>query len=580
MPLRLRPGNWWRALVVAAIVCAAIAALPATAGAQQDALVPESFAPPSLVEPPPGFAISARQAEAIAGRVPEVTQARTDHPGLKPAVAIPADAAEPSFEVMFVTPGVQSQYGSNIRVDVIVSGVTGVVTEVWTGPQAATPLARGQEPSVGRALNRPYIWLPLAALFLLPFFDPRRPLRLLHLDLLVLLAFGISQLYFNQGRIDVAVPLVYPLLGYLLVRTLLAGFSPRERRQRLVPRLPVRWMAIGLVLMVAFRVGLNVADSDVVDVGYASVVGADRIAHGQELYVDNDIHGDTYGPVTYLAYIPFETALPWHGKWDSVPAAHAAAITFDLLTIIGLMLLGTTLRRGRQGRELGLALGFAWAAYPFSLLALQENTNDLMIAALLVLALAALRSPPGRGALLALCAAAKFAPLALAPLLATGTGERRGRAWLGFGLAFAGVCVAVTLPFVPGGGLRELYDTTIGFQLGRVSPFSLWALHPSLDWLQTLLKLGAAGLAVALAFVPRRRDPRRVVALAAAVMIAVQLPAAHWFYFYLVWMAPLVLATVMSAYEFDGYGIENSSSRGKGSRSASRSRRQEARATV
>jgi hypothetical protein len=106
----------------------------------------------------------------------------------------------------------------------------------------------------------------------------------------------------------------------------------------------------------------------------------------------------------------------------------------------------------------------------------------------------------------------------------------------------------VTLPFIPDGGLRELYDTTIGFQLGRGSPFSLWALHPSVAPLQTVLKLGAAALAILLAFVPRRRDVRQVVALAAAVMIAVQLPAAHWFYFYLVWIAPLVLAAVMSGY--------------------------------
>ena len=156
-------------------------------------------------------------------------------------------------------------------------------------------------------------------------------------------------------------PLVYPLLAYLAVRMLMAGFRPRERSERLVPRLPVRWMAIGLVLLVAFRVGLNLADSNVVDVGYASVVGADRIAHGEELYVANDVHGDTYGPVNYVAYVPFELAFPWDGTWDSVPAAHAAAITFDLLTIVGLMLLGTTLRPGRGGRHLGLALAFRLA---------------------------------------------------------------------------------------------------------------------------------------------------------------------------------------------------------------------------
>jgi hypothetical protein len=548
MPRCSRPSAWRRPLVATVAVLMALLASTAPAHAQQDALVPETVAPPSQTEPPPGFGISARQAQENAERLDAVRNQRAEHPSLRPVVVIDAMANAPSFEVMFVTPGEQSQYGSNIRVDVIVSGLTGDVLEVWTGPQAATTLARGEEPSIGRSLNRPYVWLPLAAIFLLAFFDPRRPLRLLHLDLLVLLAFGLSQLYFNQGRIELAMPLVYPLLGYLLVRTLLAGFRPSERRERLVPRLPVRWMAVGLVLLVAFRVGLNLADSTVIDVGYASVVGADRIVHGEELYVDNEVHGDTYGPVNYLAYIPFEALLPWSGSWDSVPAAHATAIGFDLLTIVGLMLLGTTLRRGREGRRLGLALAFAWAAYPFSLLALQENTNDLLVAALLVLSLAALRSPPGRGVLLGLAAAAKFAPLAIGPLLATGTGEERGRSWLRFSVAFAAVCVVATLPFVPDGGLRELYDTTIGFQLGRGSPFSLWALHPSLDWLQTALQVGAAGLALALAFVPRRRDARQVVALAAAVMIAVQLPATHWFYFYLAWIAPLVLAATMSAY--------------------------------
>jgi Glycosyltransferase family 87 len=542
MPRCSRPSTWRRPLVGVVLAIVALLAPVGPAHAQRDALVPESVAPPSQTNPPPGFAVSARQAEAAAERVAAVRKERAEHPSLKPTVAVPTTADDPSFEVMFATPGQRSQYGSDIRVDVIVSGLTGEVLDVWTGPQAGTLLARGEEPSIGRSLNRPYVWLPLAAIFLLTFFDSRRPLRLLHLDLLVLLGFGVSQLYFNQGRLDLAMPLVYPLLGYLLVRTLLAGLRPRESFGRLVPRVPVRWMAVGLVLLVAFRVGLNLADSHVIDVGYASVVGADRIAHGEELYVDNDV------PMNYLAYIPFETALPWSGEWDSVPAAHAAAIAFDLLTIVGLMLLGTTLRRGRDGRQLGLALSFAWAAYPFSLLALQENTNDLMIAALLVLSLAALRSPPGRGALLGLAAAAKFAPLAIAPLLATGSGERRWRSALVFGLVFAAVCVIVTLPYIPDGGLRELYDTTIGYQLGRGSPFSLWALHPSLEWLQTLLKAGAIALAAALAFVPRRRDARQVVALAAAVMIAVQLPATHWFYFYLAWIAPLVLAAVMSGY--------------------------------
>ena len=56
--------------------------------------------------------------------------------------------------------------------------------------------------------------------------------------------------------------------------------------------------------------------------------------------------------------------------------------------------------------------------------------------------------------------------------------------------------------YLPDGGLREFYDCTIGFQLGRESVFSLWGLHPSLHWLQDVIKLAGLGFAAALAFVP------------------------------------------------------------------------------
>ena len=320
--------------------------------------------------------------------------------------------------------------------------------EVWTGPQAATPLARGGEPSLGRSLNKPWVWLPLAALFLLPFVDPRRLLRLVHLDLLVLLGFGISQLYFNQGRIEVSVPLVYPLLAYLLVRALLAGLRPRPRREALVPWLPMRWLAIGLVLLVAFRVGLNVQDSTVIDVGYASTVGADRIAHGEGSTCRTRCTATPTGRSTTSPTCRSRRCCP--GTAAGAPCRpHAAAVAFDLLTIIGLMLLGSTLQAGAAGRRLGLALAFAWAAYPFSLLVLQENTNDGLVAALLVFALVALRSPPGRGALLALAAAAKFVPLALARCWPRGRARRRSRSWLAFTLAFCAVAWPPCCPSCP-----------------------------------------------------------------------------------------------------------------------------------
>ena len=244
-------------------------------------------------------------------------------------------------------------------------------------------MARGYEGAFGRKLNAPYVWIPLC-LLVAPFFDLRRPFRLLHLDLLVMLALGVSHFFFNRGEIRLA-PLVYPVLLYLLARMLVAGFRGRERAGSLLPHMPLVALAVLLVFVAAFRIGLNVADSNVIDVGYAGVIGADRIVDGDELYGDglpDDVErGDTYGLVNYLLYVPFEQALRWSGRWDDLPPPTAPAIAFDLLVIGGLFsLLGRRLRSGREGFALGLALAYAWTAYPYTSFVLETNPNDSLIA--------------------------------------------------------------------------------------------------------------------------------------------------------------------------------------------------------
>jgi hypothetical protein len=286
--------------------------------------------------------------------------------------------------------------------------------------------------------------------------------------------------------------------------------------------------------------------------------------------------GDTYGPVAYLLYVPFEQALRWSGAWDDLPAAHGAAIAFDLLAIGGLLLLGRALRPGREGQTLGVALAWAWAAYPYTAFVLNTNANDTLVALACIGALlafaragraagrgAAMRRRPaperdaapgwrpaaahGRlwglaaGTAVGLGAAAKFAPLALAPLFAR-------RAPVVFGAALVLTLAVTVIPFIPDGGLSELYDRTLGYQAGRGSPFSAWGQVDSLDWLQTLVKAGTVGLALAVAFVPRRPDDRQVAALGAAVLIALQLAVTHWFYLYVVWFVPFVLVAMFAAY--------------------------------
>ena len=50
--------------------------------------------------------------------------------------------------------------------------------------------------------------------------------------------------------------------------------------------------------------------------------------------------GDTYGPVSYEAYVPATALFGWSGKWDTLPAAHATSIAFDLLAVLVLVLVG------------------------------------------------------------------------------------------------------------------------------------------------------------------------------------------------------------------------------------------------
>jgi hypothetical protein len=234
-----------------------------------------------------------------------------------------------------------------------------------------------------------------------------------------------------------------------------------------------------------------------------------------------------------------------------VPAAHAATIFFDVMTILGLFLLGRRLRAGPEGRRLGLALAWGWAAYPFTLWSVMENTNDSLIAMLLVYTLLALTSPAGRGALLGAAAAAKFMPGAMLPLIALGTSEDGKRNWTD-AIRTTVVCGAIfvfaVVVYLPDGGLREFWNCTLGFQLSRLPDFSPWGITDGYAWTQKVVLAGALGLALFVGFFPRKRDLVQVAALSAALSIALQLPAGHWFYFYIPWFVPGVLVALFASH--------------------------------
>jgi Glycosyltransferase family 87 len=395
------------------------------------------------------------------------------------------------------------------------------------------PMARGYPGAFARAVNAPVVWIGLCVLFVLPFLRP--PLRLLHLDLAVLLAFSVSYAFFGAANLDVSVPSAYPLLGYLLVRMVIAARRPAAPPPRLL--VGPAFLGLAVAFLAAFRVVLNVVDGNVIDVGYASVIGADRLAGGDPLYgafPPDNAHGDTYGPVDYAAYVPFELAFPWtSGTWDELPAAHAAAVAFDLGCAALLWRLGRRLGDGANG----LLLPYLWMAFPFTLMVANSGAGDALVALLVLAALLAAARPAARGALVALAGLTKFAPLALAPLFAA----YRPRRLLTFAAAFVAVLVLALAPF----DLAVLWDRTLGFQQDRDSPFSVWGLYELPDGLQLAAQVLAAAFAVGVAFL-RPPSPRELAALAAAVLIALQLAVDHWFYLYVVWFAPLVWIALLT----------------------------------
>jgi len=476
-----------------------------------------------------GAEVGEAQALRAADRDAKVVDQRRKNDGLTHTVS----KVDGVWEVAYFAAGEEVALAS-------VDPVTGEVTESWTGYQVLWKMARGYEGSFGHKLNAPYVFLPLCALFLVGLIDWRRPWRVATLDLLVLLGFGVSHYFFNRGEIGVSVPLTYPVLLYLFGRALWVGWRGAGGGIRPVWR--ASWLLVAALFLIGFRVGLNMADSGVIDVGYAGVVGADRISHGEPLYGNfpEDVsQGDTYGPANYLAYVPTELIWPWGGDWDDLPAAHGAAVGFDLLAFALLIWLGLRIRPGPQGRKLAATLAFGWATYPYTAYALESNSNDTLVAALLIAVLLVLSRPAARGAFAAAAALTKFAPLVLAPMLATAGGRTR---W--FALAFGATGSLLLLWPAIDPGLQDVYERTIAYQAERDSPFSLWGQVPGLDPLRTAILALTGVLALVLAFRPRRKSLVQVAALSAALLILLQLTAQHWFYLYIVWFYPLLLVAM------------------------------------
>ena len=467
----------------------------------------------------------------------------------------------------------------------------GRVVKALVGPQVAWPLARGG--GIGGAINRPLIWLSFCVFFLIGLADFRRPLSMRNLDVLALLSFSVHLWFFNEGRVFAGAIAAAATLVYLIARAAWMGWT--NRASPAATTLPI-WLLVGAtVLLLGFRAGLTVQQEGVLDVGYAGVIGADRLANGTSPYgrfpmretgrpcgprnADGEIAdwiqsngrcetanplGDTYGPVNYHAYLPGLAVLGWSGKWDRLPAVRFTTLLFDLLALLGLAAVGY--RFG--GPQLAALLAFAWAANPFTQYVASSNANDAIMPAFLIWGFWAASSHVGRGAFAALASWTKLAALVVVPLWATYPAREWRRTTVFTGAFLATTALSFWMLFAGGDPIEELrrfYERTFEIQFDRRSPFSLWdwgQYHaegvPDLRWLQRVLQVLVAVAALVLAFFPRRKSPFQLAALTGTLLMGFQLALTHWSALYIAWFFPFIALAVLAGAELGGVVQERS----------------------
>lgn len=406
--------------------------------------------------------------------------------------------------------------------------------------------------------------------------------RVRNLDLVFILALNVSIVLFREryvrwSLLAALVPLCY-LIGRGLWIGLGGGRLTGEEQRPLLECLLWRWPArlrVRVLRMVVGMLALSylmvcASSPGAVDVAYAVMEGATRIVAGVLPYghLPGDVfHGDTYPIFSYALYVPLAALEPVRSIWGSLEgelvfcalsALAAAALVACLANVCG----GRSAGPPRIGRGLALARRSAHSAggeeaslraaicllsFPAFAIVASSGSSDIVVGAIVALALVIWRRPAACSALLTAGALFKVAPgvllgLSLAPL--------RGRRLVAALAGSAAVCAAALalLLALGGPGAPLAMARAISYQLSRGENQSLWtALAPSA--LQPLGQGAVLGLLGAIAMALRARpaiasQPRRIAALAMAVTIALQIVSNYWALLYLAWFAPLAVLSL------------------------------------
>ena len=356
----------------------------------------------------------------------------------------------------------------------------------------------------GRKINKPWIWGGLCAVFFIGLANFRRLLSIRNLDLLVLLSFTASLWFFNQGEIFTSVPLAYPPCS--ISSAAWAGSVARAGRpsRRSGPCGCSRGDGVPRRLPLRHESGA----SNVIDVGCAGVIGAQRIVQDGEMPYGNlpeddgaecgagrcqrrrprpdpdeqplrvvNGRGDTYGPISYMAYVPGYLAMGWTSS--GIPARCALhALFLDGFALLGLGAVGFRFGGARLGVTLRVRVGGVSVHQYVS----SSNSNDAIMPAFLIWGFGSCTSPRLRAA----CSRAWPRGRSSPPSCSSRSGPRTPRRRGGRGSSCSSSAASCSRPRIgfwivflepdPLHAARVFWDRTFGWQLSRPSPFSIW------DW--------------------------------------------------------------------------------------------------
>jgi hypothetical protein len=390
--------------------------------------------------------------------------------------------------------------------------------------------------------------------------------RLRNLDVLAAVSLLAPVILLQYRYLDASVVASLPSLLYLLGRCTWAGLGPRRPGAPATPLLTwltrdweasrrVRLMGIGLVALSLVVLMVGISSTRPVDVSYAVMEGATNLIHGVLPYghMPGDVlHGDTYPILSYAAYAPLALVAPVSSMWDSVDGALTVAAMSALLAAAVLYRHAAgprrRARRSPQEQEAGLRAAIVWLSFPPLLIVVSTGTTDVVLAVIILFAVLLWRRPAASSGLLAVAAWFKLAPAALVPMWLA---PLRGRQLVAAIAAMTAVSAAMLAVLIGVGGLAGVPAMVhaVAYQFSRGSPQSGWSAL-GIEWLQPI---GQAAVLALIAAVTVRMfrdrtlssDRTRVAAIAAGVLIGLQLSSDYWAFLYVVWVVPLLATSVL-----------------------------------